>query len=348
MIEIGKTTTLTVARIEEPGAFLSDGGNEFALLPSSQMDKGINVGDEIAVFVYTDAEEKLMATTKKPIFEVNELAFLEVTEQTSFGAFANYGLPKELLIPNSQQIEDLEIGDRCLTYLFVDEKTKRLVGSTKLHNFLNNDEITVANGDEVDLIAWSESDLGIEVVINNKHLGLVYANSIFQPIKEGDRLKGYIKEVREDNLIDVTIQKSGYANIAPSSKVLLEKLIASDGFLPFNDKSNPETIKYELHMSKKTFKKSVGWLYKHKMIRIEDDGIYFISADPAYDEVKAKANFTKPKAKPVAEKPVIVNTEPSAAIAKEDKEETEPEKPKASVSVKKSYSFKDGKIIKKD
>jgi predicted RNA-binding protein (virulence factor B family) len=338
MIEIGKTTTLTVARIDEPGAFLSDGEDNLVLLPSFQMAKGIEVGDELTVFIYTDVEENQLATTEKPVFEVNELALLEITDQTNFGAFANYGLRKELLIPNSQQVQDLEIGDRCLTYLFVDGVTKRLVGSTKLDNFLSQDDLTIAVGDEVDLIAWTESKLGVSVIINNKHIGLVYANSIFQPVKEGDKLKGYIKEIREDRLIDVTIQKSGYDNIEPTSKVLLEKLIASDGFLPFHDKSDPDSIKRQLHMSKKTFKKSAGWLFKHKMIRIENDGIHFVSTEPVYDAAKVERTVPRTKA----------TTAEVKAVTADKPVESESEEPKASAPVKRQFTFKGGKTNEAD
>ena len=194
---------------------------------------------------------------------------------TEFGAFMKWGLDKHLLVPFSQQKEKMVKGESYIVYLYHDQMTDRLVGSSKIHPFLETENLTVKEGEEVDLLICNATPIGVNVIINNIHAGLIYQNEIFQNIKRGDRIKGYIKLIREDGKIDVSLQKQGYLNAIPdSAQLILERIKTQEGFLNLTDKSAPNEIYRQLQMSKKAFKKAVGALYKQKLIRLEKDGIY--------------------------------------------------------------------------
>lgn len=276
MITIGKQHKLKVMRFAEQGLYLVDDENDEVLLPNRYITDNMPVYKEVEVFVYKDSEDRLVATTETPKIKLNDFALLKVNDAAPFGAFLDWGLQKDLLVPNNQQAQDMQVGKSYLVYMYVDEETDRLVASSKFNQFLNNAELTVNEGDEVDLIIANQSSLGINTIINGKHKGLLYHNEVFTDIKPGDRLKGFIKKIREDNKIDVSLQKQGYGNIEPNSELILEKLKENDGFLELNDKSDPELIKAKLNMSKKTFKKAIGTLYKQKLIKFEDGGVRLV------------------------------------------------------------------------
>jgi predicted RNA-binding protein (virulence factor B family) len=270
----GETNLLTAKRRTLNGYYLIDDENSEVLLPNKYVPSGMKPGDEISVFIYKDSEDRIIATTIKPYIMLNEFAVLEVVDVNPVGAFLDWGLEKDLLVPYSEQSSKMQVGSNYPVYLFLDEKTQRLVASGKTNKFLEQEEVKVYNGDEVDLLICNSTDLGINVIINNLYKGLLYDNELFQAVTEGDRITGYIKNVRPDNKIDVSLQKQGYVNVEPNAQKILQKLNDNDGFLNITDKSDPIIILAKLEMSKKTFKKAIGALYKQKIIRIEKDGIY--------------------------------------------------------------------------
>lgn len=278
MLQLGQHNTLTILRDTKVGLFLGNGNEvDDVLLPNKYVPKVFEIGEEISVFVYLDHEERPVATTLVPYIFLNEFALLRVNYTNQIGAFMDWGMEKDILVPFKEQARPMEKGKRYLVYLYLDEKSNRLVASSKTNQFLDNETITVANGDEVDLIISHITDIGINVIINQKHKGLVYNDEVYDDrIRTGDKLIGYIKNVRDDGKIDVSLQKLGYQNIEPNAENILDELRASKGFLRLNDNSSPEDIKTVLKMSKKTFKKAIGLLYKEQLIDIKDDGIYLI------------------------------------------------------------------------
>ncbi len=276
MIQLGKFSTLKAYRYKDQGWYLEDDQEDEVLLPNKYVPNGFEMGEEIEVFVYTDSEDRLIATTERPKIVVGEFAYLEVVQVTKFGAFLDWGLDKNLLVPFSQQKRNMEEGEWHVVYLYCDEITDRLVASAKWHKFVDSKEISVKDGEEVDLLVAHPTDLGWNVIINNRHAGLIYNNEIFQPIYTGDRVKGYVKQVRPDNKIDVSLEQQGFSRIEPNAQKILEILKKEKGFLNLTDKSDPELIKRRLSMSKKTFKKAIGTLYKQRLIRLEKDGTYLV------------------------------------------------------------------------
>lgn len=278
MIKIGQYNTLTILRDTKVGLFLGNGNEaEDILLPNKYVPKDFRIGDEIAVFVYLDHEERPVATTLEPYILLNEFALLRVNYINQVGAFMDWGMEKDILVPYKEQARPMEKGKRYLVYLYMDEKTNRLVASSKTNQFLSNDNLTVNKFEEVDLIVSHITEVGINVIINEQHKGLLYKDEVYDDaIRTGDRMRGYIKNIRPDNKIDVSLQKLGYENVEPNAEKILDELRASRGFLRLNDNSHPEDIKTVLKMSKKTFKKAIGALYKEKRIDIKDDGIYLL------------------------------------------------------------------------
>jgi predicted RNA-binding protein (virulence factor B family) len=275
MMEIGYYNTLKIARETKVGLFLTDGKDD-VLLPLKYVPKEYNIGDELIVFVYLDHEERPVATTLEPYILLDEFGLLRVNYVNNIGAFLDWGLEKDILVPFKEQARPMEKGKRYLVFTYMDEKTNRIVASSKTNQFLNNENITIQVGEEVDLIISHITDLGINVIINDIHKGLLYKDQVYDDIRTGDRMKGFIKTIRPDNKIDVSLQKLGYENIEPNAEKILDELRASRGYLRLNDNSNPEDIKTVLKMSKKTFKKAIGALFKEKRIEIKDDGIYLV------------------------------------------------------------------------
>src|SRR6218665_2220297 len=278
MIKIGQYNTLTILRDTKVGLFLGNGNEaEDILLPNKYVPEHFNIGDEMAVFVYLDHEERPVATTLEPYILLNEFALLRVNYINQVGAFMDWGMEKDILVPYKEQARPMEKGKRYLVYLYMDKKTNRLVASSKTNQFLNNENLTVEKGEEVELIVSHITEIGINVIINEQHKGLLYKDEVYDAaIRTGDRMRGYIKNIRPDNKIDVSLQILGYENVEPNAEKILDELRASRGFLRLNDNSHPEDIKTVLKMSKKTFKKAIGALYKEKRIDIKEDGIYLL------------------------------------------------------------------------
>lgn len=276
MIQLGKKNTLTALRSTSVGFYLGDREETVEiLLPGKYVPESLACGDEIEVFIYTDSEDRLVATTLTPKIQLNEFAYLQVEDINAAGIFLDWGLEKDLLLPYSEQAERMELGRRYLVFLTLDDKSDRLVASAKLNRFMKK-KIELSEGEQVNLLIAQQNDLGFQVIVNNQHFGLVYHNEIFKPVKKGDRLTGFVKRIREDGKIDISLQKQGYGEIENATQALLDKLKASRGFLNLTDKSDPEAIMKALGMSKKTFKKAVGSLYKQKLIEIKDTGIVLL------------------------------------------------------------------------
>ncbi|GGD26783.1 CvfB family protein [Flavobacterium orientale] len=276
MLTIGTFHTLRIDRTTLVGLFLTDGKND-VLLPNKYVPKTYEIGDEITVFVYLDHEERPVATTLQPYITINDFAFLRVNYINQFGAFLDWGLEKDIFAPFLEQARKMEVGKRYMVHLYLDEKTNRLVASSKINQFLNQEPPTYEVGEEVTLLYSHQSELGINVIINKKHKGLIYADGFYEDkFRPGDQTTGYIKALRPDGKIDVSLQKQGFESIEPNAEKILNELKINRGFLRLNDNSHPEDIKTVLKMSKKTFKKAVGMLYKQKQIEIKEDGIYLV------------------------------------------------------------------------
>ena len=273
MMTVGTFNTLTISRRTNIGLYLTDGTQD-VLLPKKYLPQYFEIGDEIEVFIYLDHEERLVATTIEPYIFLNEFALLKVNYINDFGAFMDWGLEKDLFVPFREQARPMSVGKYYMVYMYLDEKTNRLVGSSRLNQFLNNSEIAVEVGEEVDLIVSHITEAGINVIINEKYKGLMYQNETFEDFRTGDRIIGYIKNIRPDGKIDVSRTKIGFDKISDTASKILFELEANNGFLGLSDKSHPDEIKTVLGMSKKTFKQTVGVLYKERKILIKDNGIY--------------------------------------------------------------------------
>lgn len=276
MIALGKYSNLEILRDTTVGLFLGDDDGNDVLLPNKYVPQEFEIGNFINVFCYLDHSERIVATTLEPYVMVDQFKLLKVAEVNEYGAFMDWGLEKHLLVPFREQRNKMQEGQWYVVYCYLDEKTNRLVASNKLDKFLSNDELSVNVLDEVDLVVTRLTDLGWEVIINNKHKGLVYANEVYKKVAVGDELIGYIKLIREDNKIDVSLQPIGYKSLEPAANLIYRQLLAHNGFLPLHDKSDPEEIKRILQMSKKIFKKGVGALYKERKIKIGNTGIELV------------------------------------------------------------------------
>ncbi|PKG52822.1 MULTISPECIES: S1 RNA-binding domain-containing protein [Olleya] len=279
MIQIGEFNTLEILRDTEPGLFLGDADNNEVLLPNRYVPEHFEIGDKIEVFVYLDNDERIIATTTEPFIINGEFAVLRCNEVSNFGAFLDFGLVKELFCPFKEQAFPMKKGGWYLVRCYLDDVTERLVASSKTNQFLDNKELTVAQFDQVDIIVSHPSDLGMNVIVNNIHTGLIYKDSIFQDLSVGDKLKGIVKKVRPGNKLDIGLGEIGYRNIEPNADKIMQELTDSNGFLAVTDKSSPEKIKDLLQMSKKTFKKAIGTLYRQKLVELKPDGIYLKKQD---------------------------------------------------------------------
>ena len=276
MLFIGKYNTLTIERVTSVGMFLSDVEGEEVLLPNQYLTDDMHVDDVIKVFVYLDSEDRPVATTETPKIIRNEFAVLQVKDVSEHGAFLDWGLIKDLFVPFREQSVSMEIGDWHVVYLYLDQKSSRLIASTKIDRFLENDRLTVKEGDEVDLIIYQKTDLGYNTIVNQYHKGLIYGNEVFKDLKIGDKLKGFVKKIRPENKLDISLNKSTTEQIEPAAQNILDELKKAGGFLNLSDGSSPEEIHKRLEISKKVFKKAIGGLYKNGTIRIAPEGIYLL------------------------------------------------------------------------
>ena len=274
MLRAGRIQKLTVSRISDYGLYLADEEQNEVLLPNRYISLTDKPGDEKEVFLYHDSEDRLVATTETPLLRVGEARYLRVVDKTAHGAFLDWGLyGKDLFLPNRNQQGGIIAGRSYIVYLYEDSVTGRCVATCKLKSFINNDIITVAPRQEVDLLVASESPIGYRVIINNRHWGMLYRNQLFRPIAVGDRTKGYVRKLTEDNRIDVSLQQEGFAQVKDSAEVLLKLVRDNGGFLPLNDDSAPEEVNRLTQTSKKVFKRSLGMLLKRGAVTVDEQGI---------------------------------------------------------------------------
>ncbi|HMN04180.1 MAG TPA: S1-like domain-containing RNA-binding protein [Flavobacteriales bacterium] len=277
MIHTGQPQELTILRRSEPGLYLGDGQGNEVLLPNKYVPEHFNFGDRLHVFVYRDSEDRQVAITGETKFKLGGFAPLKVSAVTRNGAFVDIGLEKDLLVPFGEQERKLEEGRWYVVYMGLDEKTDRLYGSTRIERHLDNAELTVGRGDAVELLVYGRSDLGWSVIVNGRHQGLAHANEVFKPIATGDRIPGFVKQVRPDHKLDITLQAMGYRHYNDANVELLAARIQQHGgFLPLTDKSAPEEVQRELGISKKAFKQALGSLYKARQVRLDRDGITWL------------------------------------------------------------------------
>lgn len=275
MLTAGQYHSLPIQRITTVGAFLEDGG-EGLLLPKRFVPKGAMVGDVLEVFVYHDSEDRLIATTQRPFAVVGDIAYLEAVSSGLKGAFLDWGLMKDLFVPKSKQLMGMRIGGKYLVKLFIDEQTGRVAATEKFEHTLSNEELTVKEKEAVQLIVYRRTPLGYVVIINNKHTGLLHHGDVFRDLEVGDKLEGFIKTIREENKIDVVAGKSGYTKVMDEAGRILQLLEEHNGYLPYHDKSDPEAIYEFFGMSKKTFKMTVGKLYKERLVELTKTGIKLV------------------------------------------------------------------------
>ncbi len=273
MIEIGKYNTLRVVKVVDFGVYLDGEERGEILLPNEYVPKDCFPEDYLKVFVYFDSEDRIIATTEVPNIRVGEFAWMKVVSTSSVGAFLDWGLRKDLLVPFREQRDRMEEGKSYLVYAYVDESSDRIVATAKIEKYLDNVPVEYKTGQEVDVLIARKSDMGYNVIVDNLHWGLVYRNEVFRPLKLGQKLKGYIKGIRKDDKIDIILQKKGYDRVDAIVEKILEKLEDNGGVLDVSDKTAPEIIYNLFECSKKDYKKAIGTLFKEKKIELTDTEI---------------------------------------------------------------------------
>lgn len=273
MIQTGLFLDLTFHHDTPQGWYLVDEMGVEVLLPNKFCPSEAIEGDVINVFIFRDSEDRLTATTVVPMIEIGQFACLEVVSATSIGAFLDWGLEKDLFVPFKEQHRKLVEGEHTVAYLYRDEVTDRLLASTKISKWLDKTDVSLLYNTAVDLLCFEETEIGFRVIINQKHQGIIYKNEVFQRIEMGDQLKGYVRLVRENGHVDVSLTPMGHKKVSTLSDTVLEAITAAGGFLALHDKSDANLIQSKLGMSKKAFKQTVGVLYKAKQITIEETGI---------------------------------------------------------------------------
>ena len=275
-IKLGEYNRLTIVKTVDFGLYLDGGDEGEILLPSRYVPKDYQIGEELDVFLYLDSEERLVATTEKPLAQVGDFAYLEVAWVNEYGAFLHWGPMKDLFCPFREQKMRMEMGESYVVFVHIDKESYRIGASAKVERYLQKDFPPYVAGDEVDLLIWQKSDLGFKVIIDNRYQGLVYEDQVFKQIHTGDRMRGYISRVREDGKLDVTLQPTGYEQARVFSDTLLQYLKDHGGVCDLGDKSDAEAIKRCFQVSKKTFKKAVGDLYRRRLITITEQGIRLV------------------------------------------------------------------------
>ena len=275
-MNIGRINTLKVSRDTPHGLFLVDDNDDDVLLPGKYLKGDEKVGDELEVFIYNDSEDRVVATTETPKIKLDEFAVLKVIDVNKNGVFMDWGLDKDLLVPFKEQNKKMVLGNLYVVKMYLDEETDRLVATAKIKKFLSNEALEIEEKEKVDLIVFNQGDLGFDVMINEKHIGLIYRNEVFSQIRIGDKLDGYVKRIREDGKVDISLQPDQATHMENSSSVILEALENNEGSIKLSDKSSPEDIYDTLHISKKAFKKAIGILYKQRKILIEPNQISLI------------------------------------------------------------------------
>lgn len=272
-IELGKFNQLEVVKEVDFGLYLDGGEEGEILLPTRYVPEGCQVGDMLNVFLYLDIDERLIATTLTPLVQVGQFACLEVAWVNQFGAFLNWGLMKDLFVPFSEQKMKMQVGRKYVIHAHLDDESYRIVALAKVERYLSKDIPDYAPGTEVDILIWQKTDLGFKAIIDNKHSGLLYENEIFCTLETGMQMRAFVKQVREDGKVDLILQKPGFEKIDDFSKTLLDYIKEHGGRIHLNDKSPAEDIYDTFGVSKKTFKKGVGDLYKKRLISLQENGI---------------------------------------------------------------------------
>ena len=281
MIKIGQYSTLEVVKTLSFGAYLDAGAYGEVLLPKRYVPHGLEAGDELEVFLYCDSEDRVIATTEKPFATLGEIVGLVVKDVAANGAYMDWGLMKDLFVPFREQDEKMQVGKVYIVKILLDEATDRIYATSKIAKYLSetaDDELN--ENDEVKILVWKQTDLGYKLIVNDLYIGLIFKNEIFQPIKTGQILRGYVKQIREDGKMDIALQKQGYRNQIPdATDIILKKLKETNGYLSLTDNSSPDEIYASLGMSKKAFKRAIGSLYKLRKVVLEEKGIRLIEAN---------------------------------------------------------------------
>jgi|SRR5450432_785548 predicted RNA-binding protein (virulence factor B family) len=272
MVKMGEYNLLKVIKVKEMGVFM-DNGEEGILMPKRFVPLGTRIGDELDVFLYHDGEGRPIATTQKPFGVLGDIVKLKAVSVTPQGAFLDWGLMKDLFIPKSAMISFMQPMGEYLVKIVMDEQTGRVAATEKLEHYLSNEILTVKEKEEVELFVYRQTDIGYEVIINNRHKGILHKNEIYRPIEIGDRFTGFIKNILSENKIDVAAGKPGYQRVEDEAEKILRLLNENNGYLPYHDKSSPEEIYAFFKISKKTFKMTTGNLYKQQKILFTKTGI---------------------------------------------------------------------------
>jgi len=272
MISIGQYNDLRILNKTENGLILSDGDKE-VLLPYNVVPANVEMGENINVFVYVHKDGNLLATTKRPLACVGDFAFLTVVDESNDGVFMDLGIDKDIYVPQREQKRPMFKGDKHVVYVFLDDSNDRMVASSRLTNFVEEDDIDLEEGDEVSLLIVDRSDLGFNAIVNNKYIGLLYTNELFDELHSGEVRKGWIKKIRVEGKIDLSLQPMGYGHILDTKDILFQELKDNNGVIALGDKSTPEDIYQRFKISKNAFKKTIGALYKERLILVSDHEI---------------------------------------------------------------------------
>jgi len=271
--ELGKSDTLKVVKIVDFGVYLDGGLLGEILLPRKYVPENCPIGRPIEVFIYHDSQDRMIATTQKPLAQVGQAALLKVKAATEIGAFLDWGLPRDLFIPFREQKQRMDSGKSYIVFVYLDEKSQRVVASSKLDKFIHQQPVSFGEAEMVKLLIYDRTEMGYKAIVNGTHWGMLYENEVFRELRRGQQIDGYIKKIRDDDKIDLCLQRPGYAEIPDFAELIIKQLREHNGFLALTDKSSPEKIYNIFGISKKTYKKALGALYKRKLIEIRSNGI---------------------------------------------------------------------------
>jgi len=265
---VGEIVELEAFKTMPQGVYLITEKGQEILLPNKYVPAGLEMGEMVEVFIYTDSEDRIIATTVEPKIKLNSLAFLKCVDVNQYGAFFEWGIEKDLLIPFAEQANPVRAGITYLVYLYRDNLTNRLVGSTKIGKFIKHNPLEIIPGDQVDLLVSGETEIGYKVIVNGEHYGMVFKNEVFKTIKLGDKLKGYLQRVRADNKLDITLNSASLSDVEVLANKIYERILKEKGTINISDKSAPEVIYKEFQVSKKAFRRAVGMLYSDRKVII--------------------------------------------------------------------------------
>lgn len=271
---LGKINRLVIDRSTVPGLFLMAEDEKDVLLPNQYVTDDMEIGDEIDVFLYTDSEDRIVATTQKPLAMLDEYGYFEVVDTTRFGAFVDWGLPKDLFVPRNAQKTAFKIGEKRILHVSYDEQSHRLIGEEKLTKYLTHQVKGLRKNSEVTLLVMAKTPMGYKVIVNHRYEGMLFDNEIFEAVQVGDTKRGYVKNIRPDGNLDISLQPIGVAKTDAATAKLLEKLEENSGMLPYNYKSDAELITQVFGLSKKNFKRALTQLQDEGLIEVKENGIF--------------------------------------------------------------------------